>query len=107
MSNDLAKKLHLDKIAFKKKQIEEEKQKKLEEKMKAKEEKMKAKEDANSIKLIKTKTKINNENVVLSVMCCTQLLKKGGNCKQKQHTGTFCLRHFNLQNKELKTTDEI
>ena len=112
MSNDLAKKLKLDKIAFKKKQIEEEKQKKLEDKMKAKEDKMKAKEDAkttkkdaNSVKL--TKSKINNENIVLSVMCCTQILKKGGTCKQKQHTGTLCLRHHNLQNKELKTTDEI
>lgn len=112
MSNDLAKKMKLDKIAFKKKQIEEEKQKKLDEKMKAKEDKMKAKEDAktakkdaNSIKL--TKSNINNENVVLSVMCCTQILKKGGTCKQKQHTGTLCLRHFNLQNKELKTTAEI
>lgn len=103
MSNDLAKKMKLEKLAFKKKQIEEEKQKKLDEKMKAKEDKMKAKEDAK-----KAKSKINNnENVVLSVMCCTQLLKKGGTCKQKQHTGTLCLRHFNLQNKELKITDEI
>lgn len=105
MSNDLAKQMKLEKIAFKKKQIEEEKQKKLDEKKKAKEEKMKAKEDANKVKedAKKEKTKVNNnENVVLSVMCCTQLLKKGGNCKQKQHTGTLCLRHHNLQNKELK-----
>ena len=103
MSNDLAKKMKLEKLAFKKKQIEEERQKKIDEKMKAKEEKMKAKEDAK-----KAKSKINNnENVVLSVMCCTQLLKKGGTCKQKQHTGTLCLRHHNLQNKELKITDEI
>jgi hypothetical protein len=111
MSNDLAKKLKLDKIAFKKKQIEEEKQKKLEEKMKAKEDKMKAKEDKmkakEELKEINKKEKINNENIVLSVMCCTQILKKGGTCKQKQHTGTLCLRHHNLQNKELKTTDKI
>ena len=67
--------------------------------MKAKEEKMKAKDEAKSLKL----SKINiNENVVLSVMYCTQILKKGGNCKQKQYTGTLCLRHYNLQNKELK-----
>ena len=112
MSNDLAKKMKIEQLAFKKKQIEDEKQKKLDEKMKAKEDKMKAKEDAkkakkdaNSIKL--TKSKINNENIVLSIMCCSQLLKKGGTCKQKQHTGTLCLRHHNLQNKELKTTDEI
>ena len=110
MSNDLAKKMKLDKIAFKKKQIEEERQKKIDEKMKAKEDKMKAKEDAKKVKedAKKAKTKVNNnENVVLSVMCCSQLLKKGGTCKQKQHTGTLCLRHHNLQNKELKTTDEI
>ena len=108
MSNDLAKKMKLEKIAFKKKQIEEEKQKKLDEKIKAKEEKMKEKEDAKKIKedakkskdeakTVKlTKSKINNENVVLSVMCCTQILKKGGTCKQKQHTGTLCLRHHNI-----------
>ena len=112
MNNELAKKLHLDKMAFKKKQIEEEKQKKIDEKMKAKndakEEKMKMKELNNKAKeelkelnkKIKEETKsvkINkNENVVLSVMCCTQLLKKGGTCKQKQHTGTLCLRHHNI-----------
>ena len=108
MSNDLAKKMKLEKIAFKKKQIEEEKQKKLDEKMKAKEDKMKAKEDAklakdnakkakDEAKTVKlTKSKINNENIVLSVMCCTQILKKGGTCKQKQHTGTLCLRHHNI-----------
>lgn len=109
MNNDLAKKMKLDKIAFKKKQIEEEKQKKLEEKMKAKEDKMKAKEDAkkekNELKEINKKAKedakntkkVNkSENVVLSVMCCTQLLKKGGTCKQKQHTGTLCLKHHNI-----------
>ena len=105
MSNDLAKKLHLDKIAFKKKQIEEEKQKKLDEKMKAKDdakqakEKLKeinkkAKEDANNAK---NANKVNKtENVVLSIMCCTQILKKGGTCKQKQHTGTLCLKHHNI-----------
>jgi len=102
MSNDLAKKLKLEKLAFKKKQIEEEKQKKLEEKMKAKDDAKKAKEELKEIN-----KKAKNENVVLSIMCCTQILKKGGTCKQKQHTGTLCLRHFNLQNKELKTTDEI
>ena len=112
MSNDLAKKMKLDKIAFKKKQIEEERQKKIDEKLKAKndakEEKMKmtelnnkAKEELKELnKKIKEETKsvkINkNENVVLSVMCCTQLLKKGGTCKQKQHTGTLCLRHHNI-----------
>ena len=53
----------------------------------------KIKEEAKSVKL----TKVNkNENVVLSVMCCTQILKKGGTCKQKQHTGTLCLRHHNI-----------
>ena len=53
----------------------------------------KIKEEAKSVKL----TKVNkNENVVLSVMCCTQILKKGGTCKQKQHTGTLCLKHYNI-----------
>ena len=111
MSNELAKKLKLDKIIFKKKQLEEEKQKIKYEKIKAKDEKIKAKdekmkekeelkkinkkikEEAKSVKL----TKVNkNENVVLSVMCCTQILKKGGTCKQKQHTGTLCLKHYNI-----------
>ena len=117
MSSDLAKKLKLDKIAFKKKQIEEAKQKKIEEKKKAKEDvkkvkdelkeiNKKAKEDAKKVK-DELKEVNKNENVVLSVMCCSQLLKKGGTCKQKQHTGTLCLKHFNLQNKELKPTEDI
>ena len=113
MNNELAKKLKLDKIAFKKKQLEEEKQKIKEEKQKAKEdakeEKIKAKELNNKVKEDaknakedakkekKKITKVNkNENVVLSVMCCSQLLKKGGTCKQKQHTGTLCLKHHNI-----------
>jgi len=105
MNNELAKKLHLDKMAFKKKQIEEEKQKKIYEKMKAKNDakqakdklkeiNKKAKEDAKAIKIKKVN---KTENVVLSIMCCTQILKKGGTCKQKQHTETLCLRHYNLQ----------
>ena len=119
MSNDLAKKMKLDKIAFKKKQIEEEKQNKLDAKIKAKEDAKKEKNDAkkekNELKEItkkikedaKNTKKVNkNENVVLSVMCCSQLLKNGSNCKQKQHTSTLCLRHHNLQNKELKTIEE-
>ena len=102
MNNELNKKMKLDKIAFKKKQLEEEKQKKIEEKMKEKEEKMKVKEEKmkvkEELKEINKKAKVNKtENIVLSIMCCSQLLKKGGTCKQKQHTGTLCLRHFNLQ----------
>jgi hypothetical protein len=98
MSNDLAKKLKLEKLAFKKKQIEEEKQKKLEEKMKAKEDAKLAKDNAKKAKeeLKEINKKAKNENVVLSIMCCTQILKKGGTCKQKQHTGTLCLRHHNI-----------
>ena len=105
MNNELIKKMKLDKIAFKKKQMEEEKQKKIEEKMK---EKIKAKEELKEInkkakeelKEInkKAKTITSSDNVVLSIMCCTQILKKGGNCKQKQHTGTLCLRHHNIAN---------
>ena len=91
MSNDLAKKMKLEKIAFKKKQIEEEKQKKTDEKMKAKDNAKLAKEELKEIN-----KKANNENIVLSIMCCTQILKKGGTCKQKQHTGTLCVRHHNI-----------
>jgi glutamate synthase domain-containing protein 3 len=94
----LSKKLKLEKLAFKKKQIEEEKQKKLEEKMKAKEDAKLAKDNAKKAKeeLKEINKKAKNENVVLSIMCCTQILKKGGTCKQKQHTGTLCLRHHNI-----------
>ena len=62
--------------------------------MKAKNEKDNAKKAKEELKEINKKAK--NENVVLSIMCCTQILKKGGTCKQKQHTGTLCLRHHNI-----------
>ena len=97
MSNDLAKQMKLDKIAFKKKQIEEERQKIKEERNKVKEEKVKAMEEKVKEKMkAREDAKNAKENIVLSVMCCTQLLKKGGTCKQKQHTGTLCLKHHNI-----------
>ena len=116
MANILTKKIKLDKIAFKKKQQEDEKQKKKNDAKILKENIKKIKDDAkiakNELKEINKKVKENtkkikneneninpNENVVLTVIYCTQILKKGGSCLQKQHTGTLCLRHHNLQNK--------
>ena len=110
-------KINKDKMDAKQKIKEEAKKIKEEAKQKAKEEKLKAKTDAknglkNSLHKKKTKTidatidatidesNDENENKIISVATCSQMIKSGANkghqCKCKIHLLVMCKRHYNL-----------